>query len=43
MLSVPTIIVGQDYKFHSARMFEKLELVVAYEGERLLATLEIAM
>ena len=42
MLSVPTIIVGQNYKFHSARMFQKLELAVSYEGEKLLATLEIA-
>jgi chemotaxis protein CheX len=42
MLSVPTIIVGRDYKFHSARMFDKLELAVSYEGEELLATLEIA-
>ena len=42
MLSVPTIIVGQNYKFHSARMFQKLELAVSYEGEELLATLEIA-
>jgi CheY-specific phosphatase CheX len=41
-LSVPTIVVGQDYKFHSARMFQKLELAVSYEGEELLATLEIA-
>ena len=41
-LSVPTIIVGQNYKFHSARMFQKLELAVSYEGEQLLATLEIA-
>ena len=43
MLSVPTIIVGQDYKFHSARMFQKLELAVSYEEERLLATLEMAI
>src|SRR5215471_5463830 len=42
MLSVPTIIVGRDYKFRSARMFDKLALAVAYEGEQLLATLEIA-
>jgi len=42
MLSVPTIIVGRDYKFHSARMFDKLELAVSYEGEQVLATLEIA-
>jgi len=42
MLSVPTIIVGQNYKFHSARMFQKLELAVSYEGEVLLATLEVA-
>ena len=41
-LSVPTIIVGQDYKFHSARVFQKLELAVSYEGEELLAKLEIA-
>ena len=42
MLSVPTIIVGRNYKFHSARTFERLELAVSYEGETLLATLEIA-
>jgi CheY-specific phosphatase CheX len=42
MLSVPTIIVGRNYQFHSAKMFERLELAVSYEGEALFATLEIA-
>src|SRR3974377_562505 len=42
MLSVPTIISGRGYKFRAARMFEKLELAVSYEGESLLATLEVA-
>lgn len=41
-LSVPTIIAGQNYKFHSPKMRHKLELAVWYEGEELLATLEIA-
>ena len=42
MLSVPTIIVGRNYKFHSARVFQTLELAVSHVGEQLLATLEIA-
>src|SRR5215469_15636565 len=32
MLSVPTIIRGQNYKFHSVRMFPKLALAVWCEG-----------
>jgi CheY-specific phosphatase CheX len=42
MLSVPTIIVGRDYKFRSPKTYERLELPLAYEGETLWATLEIA-
>lgn len=41
-LSVPTIIIGQNYRFHSAKMRQKLEIAVSYEGQELLATLEIA-
>ena len=41
-LSVPTIIIGQNYRFHSAKMRKKLEIAVSYEGQELLATLEIA-
>lgn len=41
MLSVPTIITGQDYKFHS-HAFERLEFAVIFEGELLCAILEIA-
>jgi len=41
-LSVPTIIVGQDYKFYSGRTYERLELPLQYEGEILWTTLEIA-
>jgi CheY-specific phosphatase CheX len=41
MLSVPTIITGQDYQFCS-RVYDRMELALAYEGEILLATLEIA-
>ena len=32
-LSVPTIIVGQDYKFHSARMFQKLNSPCRMKGK----------
>jgi CheY-specific phosphatase CheX len=42
MLSVPTIIRGQDYTFHSEKRFERLELPLLWEGETLWATLEIA-
>lgn len=41
MLSVPTIIVGQDYHFHS-HAYERLELALLFEGEVLSATLEVA-
>jgi CheY-specific phosphatase CheX len=41
-LSVPTIIVGQDYKFYSGRTYERMELPLLYEGETLWTTLEIA-
>jgi len=42
MLSVPTIIVGQDYRFHSEHVFERLEMRFQFEGETLGAALEIA-
>jgi CheY-specific phosphatase CheX len=42
MLSVPTIIVGKDYRFHSRNVYEHLEIPLLYEGETLRATLEIA-
>jgi CheY-specific phosphatase CheX len=42
MLSVPTIIVGRDYKFRSPKTYERLEVPLACEGETLWATLEIA-
>jgi CheY-specific phosphatase CheX len=42
MLSVPTIIVGQDYRFHSPVVYDRLELPLAFDGETLWATLEIA-
>jgi CheY-specific phosphatase CheX len=41
-LSVPTIIMGSDYQFHSTQAFERIELPVLYEGETMWATLEIA-
>ena len=41
-LSVPTIIVGRDYKFHSAGRYEQLEFPVSFQGETLHLTLEIA-
>jgi CheY-specific phosphatase CheX len=42
MLSVPTIIMGQDYRFHSRDSYERLELPLLYEGETVWATLEIS-
>ncbi len=42
MLSVPTIITGQDYRFRSRDTWERLALVLNYEGEILRATLEIS-
>ena len=42
MLSVPTIIVGQDYHFHSSATYERIEIPVVFEGETLGITLEIA-
>jgi CheY-specific phosphatase CheX len=41
-LSVPVIITGQDYRFCSRTTYERLELPLAYEGETLWASLEIA-
>jgi CheY-specific phosphatase CheX len=42
MLSVPTVIVGRDYRFRSGRTYERLEVPLLYEGETLWITLEIA-
>ncbi|HYM76694.1 MAG TPA: chemotaxis protein CheX [Candidatus Dormibacteraeota bacterium] len=41
-LSVPTIIVGRDYRFRSPKTYERIQLPLVYEGETLWATLEIA-
>jgi CheY-specific phosphatase CheX len=41
-LSVPTIIVGQDYHFHSPKAYERLEFSLLFEGETLGLALEIA-
>lgn len=41
-LSVPTIIVGQDYQFHSSRAYERLKFPLLFEGETLWIALEIA-
>ncbi len=41
-LSVPTIIDGRDYKFHSPGTYQRTELPVFFEGEKLHITLEIA-
>jgi CheY-specific phosphatase CheX len=41
MLSVPTIITGQDYRFHSSA-YDRMELALIYEGEILSASLEVA-
>ena len=40
-LSVPTIIVGQNYRFCSGKVGERLELALLYEGDILWATLEV--
>jgi len=42
MLSVPTIITGQDYRFCSRDSYERMELSLLFEGETLAATLEVA-
>lgn len=42
MLSVPTIVVGQDYCFRSPRTYDRIERHLLYDQERLAATLEIA-
>jgi CheY-specific phosphatase CheX len=41
-LSVPTIIVGQDYQFHSSKAYERLEFPLLFEGEALWVALEVA-
>jgi len=42
MLSVPMIVVGHDYKFRSRESYERLEVLLLYEGQTLGATLEVA-
>jgi CheY-specific phosphatase CheX len=42
MLSVPTIITGQGYRFHSPIVYDRIDLAVAFEEETFSATLEIA-
>ncbi len=42
MLSLPTVVMGRNYSFHSANISEKLELTVSFEGEPIVATLEIS-
>jgi CheY-specific phosphatase CheX len=42
MLSVPTIITGQDYRFCSRETYERIELSLLFEGKAVAATLEIA-
>lgn len=41
MLSVPTIVSGEDYHFHS-HAYERMELALLFEGDTLRATLEVA-
>jgi chemotaxis protein CheX len=41
MLSVPTIIIGEDYHFHS-KAYERLEFPLLFEGETLWIALEVA-
>jgi CheY-specific phosphatase CheX len=42
MLSVPTIITGRDYHFHSQKTYDDIKLNVIYEEHVLQAVLEIA-
>jgi CheY-specific phosphatase CheX len=42
MLSVPTVVMGKDYRFHSPQASVLLELPLAYEGDVIWATLKIA-
>ena len=42
MLSVPTIIAGHDYHFHSGKTYERVEFPMLFEGETLWIALEIA-
>ncbi len=42
MLSVPTIITGRDYRFHSQNTYDDIKLNVIYEKHGLQAVLEIA-
>jgi CheY-specific phosphatase CheX len=41
MLSVPTIITGEDYHFYS-HSYDRMEFPLIFEGETLWATLEVA-
>jgi len=42
MLSIPTIIMGKDYQFHSGKAYERLEFPLLFEGETVQLSLEIA-
>jgi len=41
MLSVPTVITGEDYQLHSLAAGDRIELLFIFEGEPLWATLEV--
>jgi CheY-specific phosphatase CheX len=41
-LSVPMIVPGQDYRFHSRDTYQRLEVPLTFEGETLWAALEVA-
>ena len=41
MLSVPTVIIGQDYQLHSLAVGDRIELPFLFEGEPLWIGLEV--
>lgn len=41
MLSVPTVITGEDYQMHSIAVGDGIELFFVYEGEPILIELEV--
>lgn len=41
MLSVPTVITGEDYQLHSLAAGDRIELLFVYDGEPLWTTLEV--
>ena len=41
MLSVPTVIIGQDYQLHSLAVGDRIELPFVFEGEPLWIGLEV--